>query len=209
MPHLHLDTALFILFHLLFFKSDKQTLCFSDSCRSELEQLANNAACDLIGLVTFAGRVERVRSKANKGLCFIFQLNWFIHLVMFIVYTCSPLSAREILDLSLAARSGWNVGPAVCLGALFFISAWNIQSDLSKWATSPQTLSLLLNLEICHFSSNTSFSCSDVPGVHSDEGLSGGRLVAVPHKQLWNRDLHHGWLSLLHRSANTVVEALI
>lgn len=76
MPRLHLDAALFILFHL-------RTLCFSDSCRSELEQLANNAACDLIGLVTFAGRVQRVRSKGNKGLCFIFQLNWFLHLFMF------------------------------------------------------------------------------------------------------------------------------
>ncbi|XP_069002863.1 RPA-related protein RADX [Embiotoca jacksoni] len=35
--------------------------------RSELETLSNNAACDIIGLVTFVGRVERVKSKGNKG----------------------------------------------------------------------------------------------------------------------------------------------
>ncbi|XP_035033902.1 RPA-related protein RADX [Hippoglossus stenolepis] len=35
--------------------------------RSELEKLANNSACDVIGLVTFVGRVERVKSKVNKG----------------------------------------------------------------------------------------------------------------------------------------------
>nr|XP_020454733.1 uncharacterized protein CXorf57 homolog isoform X1 [Monopterus albus] len=35
--------------------------------RSELEKLPNNSACDVIGLVTFVGRVERVRSKGNKG----------------------------------------------------------------------------------------------------------------------------------------------
>ncbi|KAM3869273.1 RPA-related protein RADX [Diretmus argenteus] len=35
--------------------------------RSELENLANKSSCDLIGLVTFVGRVERVRCKANKG----------------------------------------------------------------------------------------------------------------------------------------------
>ncbi|XP_070699792.1 RPA-related protein RADX [Pempheris klunzingeri] len=35
--------------------------------RSELENLSNNAACDVIGLVTFVGRVERVKSKGNKG----------------------------------------------------------------------------------------------------------------------------------------------
>lgn len=37
------------------------------SYRSELEKLANNSACDVIGLVTFVGRVERVKSKGNKG----------------------------------------------------------------------------------------------------------------------------------------------
>uniref|UniRef100_A0A3Q1I4W0 Uncharacterized protein n=1 Tax=Anabas testudineus TaxID=64144 RepID=A0A3Q1I4W0_ANATE len=33
--------------------------------RSELEKLTNNCACDIIGLVTFVGRVERVKSKAS------------------------------------------------------------------------------------------------------------------------------------------------
>ncbi|XP_017291017.1 RPA-related protein RADX [Kryptolebias marmoratus] len=37
------------------------------TCRSELEKLANNSACDVIGLVTFVGRVERVKSKGNKA----------------------------------------------------------------------------------------------------------------------------------------------
>ncbi|XP_063751308.1 RPA-related protein RADX isoform X2 [Eleginops maclovinus] len=35
--------------------------------RSELDELSNNSACDVIGLVTFVGRVERVKSKGNKG----------------------------------------------------------------------------------------------------------------------------------------------
>ncbi|TMS14572.1 RPA-related protein RADX [Larimichthys crocea] len=35
--------------------------------RSELENLSNNAACDVIGLVTFVGRIERVKSKGNVG----------------------------------------------------------------------------------------------------------------------------------------------
>ncbi|KAK2881885.1 RPA-related protein RADX isoform X2 [Channa argus] len=34
---------------------------------SELEKIANNSACDIIGLVTFVGRVERVKSKGMKG----------------------------------------------------------------------------------------------------------------------------------------------
>ncbi|KAK9536306.1 hypothetical protein VZT92_006099 [Zoarces viviparus] len=37
------------------------------TARSELENLSNNAACDVIGLVTFVGRVERVKCKGNKG----------------------------------------------------------------------------------------------------------------------------------------------
>lgn len=32
-----------------------------------MEKLTNNCACDIIGLVTFVGRVERVKSKASKG----------------------------------------------------------------------------------------------------------------------------------------------
>ncbi|XP_035999204.1 RPA-related protein RADX [Fundulus heteroclitus] len=35
--------------------------------RSELEKLPNGLACDVIGLVTFVGRVERVRSKGTKA----------------------------------------------------------------------------------------------------------------------------------------------
>ncbi|KAI3373110.1 hypothetical protein L3Q82_006439 [Scortum barcoo] len=35
--------------------------------RSELENLSKSSACDVIGLVTFVGRVERVKSKGNKG----------------------------------------------------------------------------------------------------------------------------------------------
>ncbi|XP_029304445.1 RPA-related protein RADX isoform X2 [Cottoperca gobio] len=35
--------------------------------RSELDKLSNNSGCDVIGLVTFVGRVERVKSKGNKG----------------------------------------------------------------------------------------------------------------------------------------------
>lgn len=35
--------------------------------RSELSQLSKDSVCDVIGLVTFVGRVERVRSKGAKG----------------------------------------------------------------------------------------------------------------------------------------------
>ncbi|XP_056910792.1 RPA-related protein RADX isoform X3 [Takifugu flavidus] len=35
--------------------------------RSELDSLSNNAACDVIGLVTYVGRIERVKNKATKG----------------------------------------------------------------------------------------------------------------------------------------------
>ncbi|XP_029030531.1 RPA-related protein RADX isoform X2 [Betta splendens] len=35
--------------------------------RSELDKLTNNSACDIIGLVTFVGRVERVKNKGSKG----------------------------------------------------------------------------------------------------------------------------------------------
>lgn len=37
------------------------------SDRSELESLSNNAACDVIGLVIYVGRIERVKSKGTKG----------------------------------------------------------------------------------------------------------------------------------------------
>ncbi|XP_014052278.1 RPA-related protein RADX isoform X3 [Salmo salar] len=35
--------------------------------RSELESLASNSACDVIGLVTFVSRVERIKCKGNTG----------------------------------------------------------------------------------------------------------------------------------------------
>ncbi|KAL6098983.1 radx [Pungitius sinensis] len=35
--------------------------------RSELENMPSHSACDVIGLVTFVGRVERVKSKGTKG----------------------------------------------------------------------------------------------------------------------------------------------
>lgn len=38
--------------------------------RAELERLPNNTACDIIGLVKFVGRVERVKNKGNKGKYF-------------------------------------------------------------------------------------------------------------------------------------------
>lgn len=37
------------------------------SYRSEVENLAHNTACDVIGLVTFVGRVERVKNKEGMG----------------------------------------------------------------------------------------------------------------------------------------------
>lgn len=37
------------------------------SARSELEGLSNSAACDVIGLITYVGRIQRVKSKGTKG----------------------------------------------------------------------------------------------------------------------------------------------
>ncbi|CAK6953601.1 RPA-related protein RADX [Scomber scombrus] len=42
-------------------------LSYQFTNRSQLDKLSNNVACDIIGLVTFVGRVERVKSKSNKG----------------------------------------------------------------------------------------------------------------------------------------------
>lgn len=54
----------------LFWVSPKQLLHdVFDAHRSELEKLANNSACDIIGLVTFVGRVERVKSKGKGKRC--------------------------------------------------------------------------------------------------------------------------------------------
>lgn len=54
----------------LFWVSPKQLLSdVFDAHRSELEKLANNSACDIIGLVTFVGRVERVKSKGKGKKC--------------------------------------------------------------------------------------------------------------------------------------------
>ncbi|XP_072550365.1 RPA-related protein RADX [Salminus brasiliensis] len=39
---------------------------YAFSTRSEIENLASNQACDIIGLVTFVGRVERIRNKGNS-----------------------------------------------------------------------------------------------------------------------------------------------
>ena len=39
----------------------------SSSYRSELENLAHNTACDVIGLVTFVGRIQRIRCQGDKG----------------------------------------------------------------------------------------------------------------------------------------------
>lgn len=47
------------------------------SNRSELNTEANNRAFDVIGLVTFVGRVERVRTKGSSGrrcLYFIYNI---------------------------------------------------------------------------------------------------------------------------------------
>ncbi|XP_034406624.1 RPA-related protein RADX isoform X2 [Cyclopterus lumpus] len=42
-------------------------VCYQFTTRSELENVSHNSACDVIGLVTFVGRVERVKNKGNKG----------------------------------------------------------------------------------------------------------------------------------------------
>ncbi|XP_030638882.1 RPA-related protein RADX [Chanos chanos] len=40
-------------------------VAFNFTTRSEVENLASNQACDIIGLVTFVGRVERIKNKGN------------------------------------------------------------------------------------------------------------------------------------------------
>uniref|UniRef100_A0AAV2JD86 RPA1 related single stranded DNA binding protein n=1 Tax=Knipowitschia caucasica TaxID=637954 RepID=A0AAV2JD86_KNICA len=54
---------------------------FQFTTRSALNQLSNNSVCDIIGLVTFVGRVERVRSKTKKGLPEKFWTYRWIHAV--------------------------------------------------------------------------------------------------------------------------------
>ncbi|XP_036435906.1 RPA-related protein RADX [Colossoma macropomum] len=39
---------------------------YNFSTRHEIESLSNNQACDVIGLVTYVGRVERIRNKGNS-----------------------------------------------------------------------------------------------------------------------------------------------
>ncbi|XP_058482988.1 RPA-related protein RADX [Solea solea] len=48
--------------------------------RSQLEELSNNSACDVIGLVTFVGRVERVKSKGNMAVEKYWTYRW-VHAV--------------------------------------------------------------------------------------------------------------------------------
>ncbi|XP_034009173.1 RPA-related protein RADX isoform X2 [Trematomus bernacchii] len=48
--------------------------------RLQLDELSNNSACDVICLVTFVGRVERVKSKGNKGPEKFWTYRW-IHAV--------------------------------------------------------------------------------------------------------------------------------
>ncbi|XP_041656521.1 RPA-related protein RADX [Cheilinus undulatus] len=55
-------------------------VCYQFTTRSELENLSNNSACDVICLVTFVGRIERVRSKGNKGPEKYWTFRW-IHAV--------------------------------------------------------------------------------------------------------------------------------
>ncbi|KAJ8401826.1 hypothetical protein AAFF_G00377970 [Aldrovandia affinis] len=44
--------------------------------RSELDSLPNNSTCDVIGLVTFVGRCERIRSKGNTALEKYWTYRW-------------------------------------------------------------------------------------------------------------------------------------
>nr|XP_057944263.1 RPA-related protein RADX [Doryrhamphus excisus] len=48
-------------------------LSYRFTTRSEIEKLANNAACDVIGLVTFVGRVQRIKSKGNNEKYWTFR----------------------------------------------------------------------------------------------------------------------------------------
>ncbi|XP_061608742.1 RPA-related protein RADX [Phyllopteryx taeniolatus] len=48
--------------------------------RSKMETLANKSACDVIGLVTFVGRVERIKSKGNTGPEKYWSFRW-VHAV--------------------------------------------------------------------------------------------------------------------------------
>lgn len=48
--------------------------------RSDLDKLPNNSACDVIALVTFVGRVERVKSQGDKGPVKYWTYRW-IHAV--------------------------------------------------------------------------------------------------------------------------------
>lgn len=63
-----------ILTDFSFVKRNCFVMCVSNS--SELENVSNNSACDVIGLVTFVGRIERVKSKGNTGKKCSYSVNW-------------------------------------------------------------------------------------------------------------------------------------
>ncbi|XP_062845190.1 RPA-related protein RADX [Trichomycterus rosablanca] len=50
------------------------------STRSEIESLASNQACDIIGLVTYVGRVERIRNRGNSVPVKFWTYRW-VHAV--------------------------------------------------------------------------------------------------------------------------------
>lgn len=177
----------------LFWVSPKQLLHdVFDAHRSELEKLANNSACDIIGLVTFVGRVERVKGKGKGKRCsylvccveVVFD-NWK-NLFWSVMFTF--LGPEKYWTYRwVHAVDGTSDHPFIL--ELFSTSQAEIFSHIcpSKSAVS----SLLPHCKHASFFKIYPLFHSDLPGLHSDEGLSCGRLVAVPHEQLWDWDVHH------------------
>ncbi|KAG7248642.1 hypothetical protein CRUP_021608, partial [Coryphaenoides rupestris] len=55
-------------------------VAYNFTCRSDLENLADNTACDVIGLVMFVGRVQRIRCQGDMGREKFWTYRW-VHAV--------------------------------------------------------------------------------------------------------------------------------
>lgn len=116
------------------------TFLFCSVFRSELDNLPNNHSCDVIGLVTFVGRIERARKRGfciNKTLR-IYQTFFNFpkkHLHVFL-NICLHRTQWRLLALSLGTCHWWDLRATIYTGNIRNFSARCV------WAYSSKYLSL-------------------------------------------------------------------
>lgn len=109
------------------------------------------------------------------------------------------LTRTRMFTFQVQKNTGRIAGSTLWMEHLATLSSWRFflllnQKSSIIFARVSQLYQLLSDS-----SAATLFACllrrrllhSDLPGVHSDESLSGGRLVAVSHQQLRDGDIHH------------------